>query len=88
MVLKRWQKLRHNKSAGLDVIHPHIMKETDIGICSPLALIFNHSIQEGQIPKGWKEAHITALHKKEINEILKIIDLLASHQYVEKSWNP
>ncbi len=83
MVLKKFEKLRNNKSAGPDGIHPRIMKETAEAICDRLALIFNKSLQERKVPKGWKEAHITALHKKnEINQILKIIDLLASYQFV------
>ncbi len=33
-------------------------------ICIPLAMIFNKSIQEGHVPPGWKDVHVTALHKK------------------------
>ena len=53
MVLRKFKKLKLNKSAGPDGIHPHILKETAKAICIPLALIFNKSIQEG---------HIIALH--------------------------
>ncbi len=27
-------------------------------------MLFNKSIQKGQVPQGWKGAHVTALHKK------------------------
>ena len=47
-----------NKSAGPDGIHPRVLKETAD------AIIFNKSLNEGKIPHAWKEAHITALHKK------------------------
>ena len=30
----------------------------------PLAMIFNKSLQEGIVPREWKDAHVTALHKK------------------------
>ncbi len=64
MVLKPFKDVRNNKSSGPYGIHPRIMKETAEAICNSLALIFNKSLQEGQVHKGWKEAHITALHKK------------------------
>ncbi len=54
MFLKKLTKLRNNKSAGPDGIHPCIIKETAEAICSPPALIFRKSLQEGQIHKGWK----------------------------------
>ena len=56
--------MKNNKSAGPDGIHPRILKETAEVICIPLAIIFNKSIQEGHVPQGWKDAHVTALHKK------------------------
>ncbi len=74
MVLKKLMKLKINKSAGHYEIHPRILKEIAKEICSPVAIIFNKSMQEGKVPQGWKEAHVTALHKKEINKILKTID--------------
>ena len=64
MVKKKLKKLKVNKSAGPDGIHPRVLKETADAICIPLAIIFNKSLNEGKIPQAWKEAHITALHKK------------------------
>jgi hypothetical protein len=57
-------KLKVNKSAGPDGIHPRVLKETADAICIPLANIFNESLNEGIVPQAWKDAHITALHKK------------------------
>ena len=64
MVLKKLNKLKVNKSAGPDGIHPRVLKETAESICIPLAIIFNKSIHEESVPQPWKDAHITALHKK------------------------
>ncbi len=43
-------------------------------ICILLAMNINKSIQEGQVPPGWKNVHVTALHKKEENQIQKTTD--------------
>ncbi len=64
MVLKKLKKLKANKSAGPDGLHPRLLKEIAKSICKPLTLIYNKSIQEGKTPDGWKKAHVTALHKK------------------------
>ena len=64
MVLKNLKKLKIHKSAGPDGIHPRCLKETAEALCIPLATIFNKSLQEEQVPQEWKDAHITALHKK------------------------
>ena len=64
MVLKKLNKLKVHKSAGPDGIHPRVLKETADAICTPLATIFNESLKEGIVPQSWKDAHITALHKK------------------------
>ncbi len=58
------KKRKESMSAGPDGIHSQILKETAKAICSTLAIIFNKSMQEGQVPQGGKEAHVTALHKK------------------------
>jgi hypothetical protein len=64
MVLKKLKKLKIHKSAGPDGLHPRILRETAEVICIPLATIFNKSLQESILPQQWKDAHVTALHKK------------------------
>ena len=39
--------MKENKSPGLDGIAPKILKETVEQICTPLAHLFNMSLQEG-----------------------------------------
>ena len=58
------KKKKENKSPGVDGIAPKILKETVDQICSPLAHVFNLSLQEGIVPLEWKEANIIPLFKK------------------------
>ncbi len=54
MVLRKLMKLKNNKSAGPNGIHPPILKETAEVICSPFTIMFNKSMQEGKVLQGWK----------------------------------
>ena len=45
-------------------IAPKILKETVEQICTPLAHVYNMSLQEGIVPLEWKEANIIPLFKK------------------------
>ena len=47
-----------NKSSGVDGISPKILKETAEQISTPLAHVFNMSLQEGILSLEWKEANI------------------------------
>jgi len=53
-----------NKSPGPDLIHPRVLFETSNVIARPLFLIFKRSLQTGIIPRDWKLAEVTAVHKK------------------------
>ena len=48
----------------MDGISPKILKETVEQISTPLAHVFNMSLQEGIVPLEWKEANIITLFKK------------------------
>ena len=56
--------MKENKSPGVDGISPKILKETVEQISSPLAHVFNMSLQEEIVPLEWKEANIIPLFKK------------------------
>ena len=56
------------KSYGLDGIHPRLLKECSQQIGPSLCALFNHSLICGQVPKEWKSANITPVHKKESKE--------------------
>ena len=53
--------MKENKSPGVDGISPKILKETVEQISTPLAHVFNMSLQEGIVPLEWKEAYIVPL---------------------------
>ena len=52
--------MKDNKSPGVDGIPPKLLKQ----ISTPLAKLFNLSLEEGIVPSEWKEANITPLFKK------------------------
>ena len=58
------KKLKVNKSPGVDGIPPKLLKEVVEQISTPLAKVFNLSLEEGIVPSEWKEANITPLFKK------------------------
>ena len=63
MIAKKIKKMKDNKSPGVDGIPPILLKEIVEQISTPLAKLFNLSL-EGIVPSEWKEANITPLFKK------------------------
>ena len=64
VIATKIDNMKENKSPGVDGISPTILKETVEQISSPLAHVFNMSLQEGIVPLEWKEANIIPLFKK------------------------
>ena len=64
VVANKINNMKDNKSPGVDGLAPKILKETVEQICTPLAHVFNMSLQEGIVPLEWKEANIIPLFKK------------------------
>ena len=64
MVLNVLKKLNMNKSAGPDNISPRLLKKCCKSLVRPLTIIFNKSLQTGDVPTAWKEANVTPLFKK------------------------
>ena len=64
IVEKKLNKLKTTKSADPDRFHPRIVRELAKTIKSPLSIIFKKSYDENCLPRAWKDAHITAIHKK------------------------
>ena len=57
-------RMRENSAAGPDGLPPIILKILRDEISEPLAILFRRSIDDGRIPDEWRDAHITAIHKK------------------------
>ena len=64
VVVSKINNMKENKSPGVDGISPKLLKETVEQISTPLAHVFNMSLQEGIVPFEWKEANIIPLFKK------------------------
>ena len=47
-----------------DKIHPKVLLELSETIAKPLIMMFNKSTKSRIVPKDWKVAHVTPLHKK------------------------
>jgi hypothetical protein len=63
-VKKKLDKLKISKLPAPDGIHPRVLKEVSMSLCTPLARIFETSNKTGLLPEDWKCANITALYKK------------------------
>jgi hypothetical protein len=61
---KKLKSLDPNKAMGPDGIHPRVLKNTAASLCTPLQMIFQHSLDTASLPSVWKEANVTALYKK------------------------
>ena len=64
IVKKKLDKLKTNKAAGVDNIHPLLLKECAIEISSIVTNIFNMSIKESTLPDVWKKAQVSPIFKK------------------------
>ena len=56
--------MKDNKSPGVDGISSKLLKEIVEQISTPLAKLYNLSLEEGIVPSEWKEANIKPLFKK------------------------
>lgn len=63
-ILRLLKTLDCNKSAGPDGIHPHFITNCADSLVYPISFLFGRSIGEGVMPKIWKSATITPVHKK------------------------
>lgn len=64
MIAEKLDKLKIDKSAGIDNLHPRIIKELKTELAKPLKQIFELSLKMGRLPEDWRSSIITALHKK------------------------
>lgn len=64
LVEAKLAKLNISKSAGPDNIHPRVLKELKEVLSLPISLIFQTSYANGIVPEDWKNANVTAIHKK------------------------
>ena len=63
-VTKLLNKLNKDKAQGPDKIPPRVLKELSVPLGIPLSILFNKSLDEGQLPQEWRSAEVTAIFKK------------------------
>ena len=56
--------LNPNKAAGPDEVESRLLKECASELAPILCKIFRKSMDEGEVPSKWKEAHVIPIHKK------------------------
>ena len=61
---KLLSQLKINKSCGPDGLHPYFLKTLHEELKTPLIIIFNNTLETGELPDRWKEANISAIYKK------------------------
>lgn len=62
-VLKALGALDVTKGSGPDGIPPFFVKHTAEVLSTPLVIIYNKCLSEGVVPRVWKAANITPVHK-------------------------
>ena len=57
------KELSCNSAAGLDGVPVSLLKNSSVELAKPLNILFNHSINTGQVPSAWKEAAVVPIYK-------------------------
>ena len=60
--------LNSSKPGGPDEIMPPLIKLFNTNLVKPLTMLFNKSLQLGQVPNQWKMANVSAIFKGKGNE--------------------
>lgn len=63
-ILKKINNLKSNSAAGPDNISAKFLQTFSSQVSVPLRLIFNKSLQTGEVPADWKCGNITPIFKK------------------------
>jgi hypothetical protein len=62
-VTHKLDKLKPDKSCGLDEVHPRVLKECKNELAPALKILFEKSLQDSEVPDIWKLGWIIPLHK-------------------------
>ncbi|CAM4721027.1 unnamed protein product [Lepidochelys kempii] len=63
-VLEQIDKLKSNKSPGLDGIHPRVLKELKCEIAELLTVVCNLSFKSASVPDDWRIDNVTPIFRK------------------------
>ena len=92
MIEAKIKGLKDNKSPGADGISQLLLKEMVDDISVPLAIAFNLSIQDGIVPREWKNANIIPIFKKGsrcklLESLLRdhMVDFITRHSLINQT---
>ena len=68
-VTKALKNLRTDKSPGIDGIHPRPLKELADVLAKPVTMIFQLSLQSGELPRNWLDAVVSPIFKKGLRSL-------------------
>ena len=57
-----------HKSIAPDGIHPRVLRELADELAKPLSIIYQQSLDTGEVPDDWKLSNVTPIHKKDGKE--------------------
>ena len=63
-VLSLLLELDPHSSMGPDGLHPHLLQQCADAVATPLYLIYNRSLEEGEVPSLWKTSRVIPIFKK------------------------
>ena len=63
-ILNLIEKQNVSKAAGPDGVHAKVLYECKNSLSKALDIIFNKSLESGNLPSQWKDAHVKPLFKK------------------------
>ena len=69
IVWREINKLKSEKSVGPDGWPIQVLKQCSQQISLPMSILFNKSSQSGHLPRDWKIAYITPIHKKGLRNV-------------------
>jgi hypothetical protein len=64
MIQEKIKNLKETSAAGRDSIGPRMLKDLVDEIAPALVIIFQRSLQYGEVPEDWKTANVTPIFKK------------------------
>jgi len=84
IVFNKVMNLQNGKSPGPDGWPIQLIKSVGEFISVPLFIIFNKSFFDGVLPKDWKSAHVTPIHKKGVRNIVSNYRLVSLTSFIVK----
>jgi hypothetical protein len=62
-VLKKLREIKVNSSSGPDGVQAAVLNKCATSLAPSLSILFNSSLQQGSLPKGWKTAAVAPIPK-------------------------